>query len=90
MPQEVLELCNALEGNTTLAELSAGSHSISAQDAKAFAGVLRSNSALKSLCLGNSSFGDDGIAALAEGLAGERSSLRLDDVYPLCGLSMLC
>ena len=66
----MIELCNALEGNTTLTELSAGSHSLSAEDAEAFAGVLRSKSALKSLCLGNSSFGDDGLAVLAEGLAG--------------------
>lgn len=70
-PQEVQELCSALVSNTTLKELSAGSHSISAQDAEAFANVLRRNSALKALCLGNSSFGDEGVAALAEGLAGE-------------------
>ena len=60
----------ALEGNTTLHELTACHHPLSVDDARCFAAALRSNNSLRSLSIGDASFGDEAIAALAEGLSG--------------------
>lgn len=66
----MLDLCSALESNTCLTELHAASHKVSVEDAEAFARMLRDNRGLQQLSLGDSSFGDDAMIALAAGLAG--------------------
>ena len=68
--QEVEKLTAALEGNTTLQELTACHHPHSVDDARCFAAALHNNSTLRSLNFGDASFGDEAIAALAEGLSG--------------------
>ncbi len=59
-----------LKTSTTLEELTACHHPLSVDDARRFATALRNNSALRSLSVGDSSFGDEAVAALAEGLSG--------------------
>lgn len=75
--QEVKRLTAALEGNTTLEELTACHHTLSVDDAQCFASALRSNSTMRSLSVGHSSFGDEAIAALAEGLSGWCEQLEM-------------
>ncbi len=68
--QEVESFTAALAGNSTLQELTACHHPLSVNDAHCFAAALRNNGTLRSLSVGDSSFGDEAIAALAEGLSG--------------------
>lgn len=56
---DAAQLCEALAGNTVLLELSIASHLVSPAAAAAFAHMLAANSALRSLDLGNSKFGDE-------------------------------
>lgn len=49
----------ALADNTSLRELTAAAHPVSAAAAAAFASALATNAALRSLDLGNSTFGDE-------------------------------
>ncbi len=61
-------LCESLACNTALTELNAGGHAVSPASAELFSDLLCKNTSLTSLCLGNSSFGDDGVCSLARGL----------------------
>jgi hypothetical protein len=57
--KEALALCDALKGNTALRELNISSHAVSPGMAAAFADMLaRPACALRSLSLGNRTFGD--------------------------------
>ncbi|CAL5227399.1 g10354 [Coccomyxa viridis] len=76
--EEVKKLTAALEGNTTLHELTACHHPLSVDDAHCFAAALRSNSSLRSLSVGDASFGDEAIAVLAQGLSGNTALQKLD------------
>lgn len=67
-----MDLCSALKGNISLLELHASSHQLSPEDAETIASMLRSNTGLQHLSIGDSSFGDDAMTVLAAGLAGER------------------
>lgn len=68
--QEVEKLTAALADNTTLEEFTACNQVLSVDDARCFASALRSNSTLRSLGIGHSTFGNEAVAALAEGLSG--------------------
>lgn len=64
---DAMDLCAALEQNTTLGELSIGSHAVGPAAAAAFARMLAANTTLGSLDLGNSTFGDEVRAGILEG-----------------------
>jgi Ran GTPase-activating protein (RanGAP) involved in mRNA processing and transport len=53
------DLCDALVKNTVLHDLNISSHAVSPEIAAAFASLLASTATLKSLDLGNASFGDE-------------------------------
>ncbi|GAX74022.1 hypothetical protein CEUSTIGMA_g1472.t1 [Chlamydomonas eustigma] len=75
---EVAKLCNSLGHNTVLKELYASNHSINADSALLISQLLAVNSSLTSLCIGNSSFGDAGVAALHDGLLKSASLVSVD------------
>jgi Leucine Rich repeat len=76
--QDVAKLCAALDGNTTLLELSASGHAMAPETAAVVSAMLTCNSGLQALALGDSSFGDAGVAALCPGLAATATLQRLD------------
>lgn len=76
--QEVSKLCEALKSNTSLTELSLGSHAVAPDTAATLAAMLPVNQGLSSLCLGDSTFGDKGLVALCPGLQASRSLKSLD------------
>ncbi len=57
--QEMVALCIALRANTVLTELDTSSHPLSAQTAQHVAEMLKHNSTLRLLNVGNSSMSDD-------------------------------
>jgi hypothetical protein len=75
---EVRKLCKALVGNTVLRELYASNHSVSPEVAAEIGEMLASNATLTSICIGDSSLGDEGVAALSKGLTASRSLQALD------------
>jgi len=76
--QDVTKLCAALEGNTTLRELSASGHAMAPESAALVATMLSRNSGLISLGVGDANFGDAGLAALVPGLTATATLQRLD------------
>lgn len=56
---DAVALCDALQSNTVLIDLNISSHAVTPAMASAFAAALAANSTLKSLALGNASFGDE-------------------------------
>ena len=80
--QEVEALCHSLHDNTSLLELRAGGRQLDAAAAAAFARLLAANATLRLLCIGGTGFGDDGAAALAEGLARNMGLRELDLAGP--------
>ncbi|CAG9465392.1 unnamed protein product [Pedinophyceae sp. YPF-701] len=76
--EQVTALCAALRSNTSLKELYASGHAMTAETAAVVAGMLRENTSLASLCVGSADFGDDGVAALAAGLSRNATLKRLD------------
>lgn len=67
--QEVAALCGALSCNSTLTELYASNHAMAPAAAALVGDMLGANVTLRALCVGDAAFGDDGLAALAPGLA---------------------
>lgn len=65
---DVEALSKALQGSSSLQELTCSSHSISAAASSALGAMLQHNRALKRISIGNSSWGDQAAAALAQGL----------------------
>ncbi|PNH12768.1 Protein NLRC3 [Tetrabaena socialis] len=77
--EDVVQLCSALGRNTHLTELYASSHKLSAKSAAVLADVLAAQGgSLRSLCVGDSSFGDEGVQELSRGVASSSSLTRLD------------
>lgn len=72
------DLCSALATNTALTELSCSCHPLSPASAARFGDALAANGALRSVSIGDSSFGDDGVRALVTGLAANTGLTRLD------------
>ncbi len=66
---EIIELADALHGNTVLTALSMVSNNITDESVKAIAEALRDNEALMDLNLYDSMVSDDGAIALAEAFA---------------------
>ena len=56
-PAEVAALSGALRRNTTLTELQASGHALSADSAAVLADALRENGCLRSLCVGDAQLG---------------------------------
>ena len=74
--------CAALAANTTLAELLASGHSLSASQYAQLGEALRANRGLRTLGVGDSTMGDDGLAALVgAGLAENEGIEELDLAY---------
>lgn len=76
--EDAMKLCDALIKNTVLVDLNITSHPINPCMATAFGNALACNSTLHTLSLGNTNFGDDGLKALAPGLAANKSLKHLD------------
>ena len=57
-PPEVEALCAALHTNATLTELNASGHAMGEEEAAKVGDMLAVNSALLSICVGDSSFGE--------------------------------
>ena len=64
--EELIELADALHGNTALTAISIAANKMTDESAKALAEALRDNEALNELNLSNNQIGDEGAAALAE------------------------
>uniref|UniRef100_A0A7S2SI57 Uncharacterized protein n=1 Tax=Mucochytrium quahogii TaxID=96639 RepID=A0A7S2SI57_9STRA len=62
--KETIAFCKALATNTSLKELLCSGHPIGEEGAKNFRDALANNKSLTKLGLGNSNFGDKGVAAL--------------------------
>ncbi len=73
-PQEAAHLAEALRGNTHLTELYASGHELDQASVRAIAAAVGANQTLRTLCLGNSGFGDEGTTSLAEGIASRLTS----------------
>lgn len=67
-----------MAANTHLVELYASGHELEPAALTAIADAIGKSRTLRTVCIGNSSFGDDGTALLAEGLAGNTTLLHLD------------
>ena len=76
--EEASDVCAALRTNTSLTELYASGHPVDASIAAAFAEALAVNSALRSLCIGDSELGDENLSALLPGVAASSSLTSLD------------
>lgn len=63
---EIIELADALHGNTMLDAISLSANKVTDESAKALAEALRDNEALKELNLMGNEIGDEGAIALAE------------------------
>lgn len=75
------KLAGAIAGNAQLEELYLSGHKLGAPALDAFADCLAQNAALKHICVGHDSFGDDGVRALCGGLASNpRSALQVWDL----------
>lgn len=70
-------LCAALAGNTKVQELDISSHDVTPDMVRSFVDMLQLNTTLRSLALGNRSFGDDGVTALCPGIAANGSLVTL-------------
>lgn len=57
--QEASQLCQSLAQNTVLKELYASGHKMEPRTAESVAAMLRSNSTLESICVGDETFGDE-------------------------------
>ena len=68
-PAEAAEVCDALRSNTALREFYASGHAMDVDTAGKFSDMLAVNETIESICIGDASFGDDGVAALARGIA---------------------
>jgi hypothetical protein len=88
--QDVAALCDALTSNTRLSELSCSCHPLSPGAAARFGAALAANGALRSVSVGDSSFGDAGLAAMAGGLAANKGLTRLDLEHKVGQLPTLC
>eukprot|EP00928_Gymnodinium_smaydae_P081240 TRINITY_DN64794_c0_g1_i1.p1 TRINITY_DN64794_c0_g1~~TRINITY_DN64794_c0_g1_i1.p1 ORF type:complete len:598 (-),score=170.63 TRINITY_DN64794_c0_g1_i1:66-1859(-) len=75
--EDCAEVCDALEANTCCQELLASGHPLSAESCQRLGQLLRTNSALQTLSVGESSLGDRA-ALLFEGLGANRSLTKLD------------
>ena len=58
-----------MASNTHLTQLYASSHPLAPHTAALLADMLAASTNLQSLCVGDSSLGDDGVVALAHGIA---------------------
>ncbi|EFJ51092.1 hypothetical protein VOLCADRAFT_116664 [Volvox carteri f. nagariensis] len=74
---DVASFVRAMASNTNLTELYCSSHPLAPHTASLLADMLAASPSLQSLCVGDSSLGDDGVAALARGVAAS-SLTRLD------------
>ena len=64
--EELIELADALHGNTAITAISIAANKMTDESAKALAEALRDNEALNELNLSNNQIGDEGAAAIAE------------------------
>jgi len=76
-----VELCAALDHNTSLTELYSSGHKMELRSVEAFAKALASSKSLQNICIGDETFGDEGMAALAKGVCDCTSLCRLDLEY---------
>lgn len=83
--EEIIELADALHGNTILTALSLAANKITDDSAKALAEALRDNEALNELNLANNQIGDDGAVALAEVFATNQVLTQLNIEYNQLG-----
>lgn len=77
-PAEAAEVCDALRSNTALREFYASGHAMDVDTAGKFSDMLAVNKTIESICIGDASFGDDGVAALARGIASSASLRAVD------------
>ncbi|GIL46877.1 hypothetical protein Vafri_3745 [Volvox africanus] len=66
---DVASFVRAMATNTNLTELYCSSHPAAPHTASLFAEMLTHSHSMRSLCVGDSSFGDDGVVELARGVA---------------------
>ncbi|GLI58623.1 hypothetical protein VaNZ11_000358 [Volvox africanus] len=66
---DVASFVRAMATNTNLTELYCSSHPVAPHTASLFAEMLTHSHGMRSLCVGDSSFGDDGVVELARGVA---------------------
>lgn len=78
LPQEVVALCAALTGNSTLEDLQASGRALEAPALRALAAMLAGNRMLRFLCVGDAFFGDYSAVLLSEGLRGNHTLQLLD------------
>ena len=77
-PSEAAEVCDALRSNTALREFYASGHAVDVETAGKFADMLTVNKTIQYICIGDASFGDEGVAALARGIASSASLRAVD------------
>lgn len=77
-PEEVGQLCEALHANCVLQEFHASGHVMLPPSATRFAEMLAKNASLRRIGLGNADFGDEGLEALAPGIAASISLQAID------------
>jgi hypothetical protein len=88
---DVEALSKALQGNSSLQELTCSSHSISAAASSALGAMLQHNRALKRISIGNSSWGDQVSVHVkgcsrhpAMGAAGDLAAMAIEQAYCCC------
>lgn len=76
--EDATDLCQALARNTKVHDLDISSHNITPDMAESFAAMLQLNKTLRSISLGNRSFGDRGLIAMCSGIAANQSLVKLN------------
>mmetsp|Transcript_10232 Transcript_10232/g.62463 ORF Transcript_10232/g.62463 Transcript_10232/m.62463 type:complete len:445 (+) Transcript_10232:1541-2875(+) len=77
-PEEVVQVCDALDANCVLQEFHASGHLLMPPSATRFAETLAKNVCLRRIGLGNVELGDAGLEALAPGIAASTSLQAID------------
>lgn len=77
-PEEVVQICDALDANCVLQEFHASGHLLMPPSATRFAETLAKNVCLRRIGLGNVELGDAGLEALAPGIAASTSLQAID------------
>ena len=90
-PEECVNLCAALCSSHTLTELGASGHAVGERGAHALGELLaRADCSLRKLSLGDANFGDAGVLALLDGLAGSPAASLEELDLEFKGLSAAC
>lgn len=72
--EDAVKLAQAISSNSWLEELYLSGHQLGDKGLQAFADCLKRNRSLRHICIGNDTFGDEGVKVISQGIAGNPDS----------------